>query len=101
MTLEDDPIRFREHLSDHADSNATLGDPMSLDLDEEYLTRFDAMELLGVKKTAFGRLIRDHNIPSCKLTRHPLYRKSDLVRLIERHMTYGSLISGTKFDEYP
>jgi hypothetical protein len=61
---------------------------------EVYLTRGEAMELLGVQKTAFARLIRDHDIPSCTLTRRPLYRKSDLVKLIERHMVTKLRVPG-------
>jgi len=94
QSMESGSTLFRDRPSND-ESNEGAGIDASSPLVEEYLTRSQAMELLHVEKTAFARLIRDHDIPSCRLTRRPLYRKSDLVKLIERHMVPGSRLQGT------
>ena len=52
----------------------------------DYLTQKEAMRLLGVQKSKFAELRDEHNIPFCTLSRRRLYRRSDLVALIEDHM---------------
>lgn len=88
--MKNDAAVHGSHLPNSQDVKSATNVESSSDSIEVYLTRGEAMELLGVQKTAFARLIRDHDIPSCRLTRRPLYRKSDLVKLIERHMAPNS-----------
>jgi len=97
QSMESDSTQFRDRPSNDESNEGAGIDASSPPLVEEYLTRSQAMELLHVEKTAFARLIRDHDIPTCRLTRRPLYRKSDLVKLIERHMVPGSRLQGTTF----
>jgi len=52
----------------------------------DYLTQAEGQRLLGVKKSTFSELIKKHDIQVCTLTRRRLYRRSDLVALIEGHM---------------
>ncbi len=50
----------------------------------EFLNQRVAMALLKVGRTTLQRVIKKHQIPVCRLTRRPQYRKSDLVALQER-----------------
>lgn len=61
----------------------------SVHINEVYFSRQQAMEYLGVGKTSFHKLVKRYRIPSSNVTRRPLYRKSDLHRLIESRMAPG------------
>jgi hypothetical protein len=52
-----------------------------------YLNREQAMKLLGISRTTLATIVRRYKIEKCTLTRRPLYRKADLVNLIEQHMS--------------
>ena len=52
-----------------------------------YLNREQAMKLLSVSRTTFATIVKRYKIEKCTLTRRPLYRKADLVKLIEQHMS--------------
>ena len=53
---------------------------------DTYLNREQAMKLLGISRTTLATLVKRCKIEKCTLTRRPLYRKVDLVKLIEQHM---------------
>lgn len=55
-------------------------------INDVYLNREQAMNLLGVSRTTLTTLVKRYKIKKCTLTRRPLYRRSDLVNLIEQHM---------------
>lgn len=61
----------------------TTDDPIN----NVYLNRAQAMKLLGVSRTTLATLVKRHKIQKCTLTRRPLYRKADLLLLIEQHMS--------------
>lgn len=52
------------------------------------------MQLFGVQKSKFAELRDKHNIPFCTLSRRRLYRRSDLVALIEAHMVSSATTRG-------
>ena len=55
-------------------------------ISDTYLNREQAMKLLGISRTTLATLVKRYKIEKCTLTRRPLYRKVDLVNLIEQHM---------------
>ena len=55
-------------------------------ISDTYLNREQAMKLLGISRTTLATLAKRYKIEKCTLTRRPLYRKVDLVNLIEQHM---------------
>jgi hypothetical protein len=56
--------------------------------DQIYLNREQAMKLLGVSRTTLATLVKRHGIQKCNLTRRPLYRRADLIQLIEQNMSH-------------
>jgi len=56
-------------------------------INDVYLNREQAMKLLGISRTTLATIVRRYKIEKCTLTRRPLYRKADLVNLIEQHMS--------------
>mgnify|MGYP000864335943 CR=1 FL=1 len=60
----------------------------------DYLTQREAMQLFGVQKSKFAELRDKHNSPFCTLSRRRLYRRSDLVALIEAHMVSSATTRG-------
>ena len=56
-------------------------------INDVYLKREQAMKLLGISRTTLATIVRRYKIEKCTLTRRPLYRKADLVNLIEQHMS--------------
>jgi len=56
-------------------------------INDIYLNREQAMKLLGISRTTLATIVRRYKIEKCTLTRRPLYRKGDLVNLIEQHMS--------------
>jgi hypothetical protein len=53
----------------------------------EYVDRQEAMRILGCSRTTLATLVKKHKLPVCRLTRRPLYRKTDIIDLIEAHMS--------------
>jgi len=53
----------------------------------EYLDRTEAMKILGCSRTTLATLVKKHKLPVCRLTRRPRYRKTDIIDLIEAHMS--------------
>ena len=66
-------------------SNIELAD--DTDVDNIYLNRNQAMRLLGVSRTTFASIVKRHKVPKCMLTRRPLYRRADLIQLVENNMS--------------
>ena len=56
-------------------------------INDVYLNREQAMKLLGISRTTLATIVRRYKIEKCTLTRRPLYRKADLIKLIEQHMS--------------
>ena len=69
--------------------NTTITNPgiVALPPDAAYVDRQEAMKILGCSRTTLATLVKKHKLPVCRLTRRPLYRKSDLVNLLESHMS--------------
>lgn len=69
--------------------NTTITNPGSVASlpDVAYVDRQEAMRILGCSRTTLATLVKKHKLPVCRLTRRPLYRKSDLINLLESHMS--------------
>ena len=52
-----------------------------------YLTREEAMRFLRVSRTTLTKVVRQNKIPVYKLTRRPLFLRSDLVAALDKHKT--------------
>lgn len=59
----------------------------NIEVDQLYINREQAMALLGVSRTTLATLVKRHRIQKCTLTRRPLYRRSDLIDLVESNMS--------------
>ena len=54
---------------------------------DQYLTREEAMRFLRVSRTTLTKVVRQNKIPVYKLTRRPLFLRSDLVAALDKHKT--------------